>query len=105
MLCLTLLYLIGYSDIFSVEYNVARADAQTSAVHTPPPPVLDRVAYDKKTRCNYNFDWFDYFDFAQHGYTHHKKPSADNFIELSASKKNAVAGTSTISKSWRTFAV
>ncbi|MDO8518332.1 MAG: hypothetical protein Q7S26_03525 [bacterium] len=46
-LCTALVYLIGYSDVFSMEYNVAQAGVQADT-HASPPPTLDRAAYDRK---------------------------------------------------------
>jgi len=45
-LCSGLVYLLGYSHIFSIEYNVALAEAQTGV--NAPHPTLDKVAYDAK---------------------------------------------------------
>lgn len=49
VLCTALVYLVGYSTVFSMEYNVAHTDVQASTARALlPPPTLDTVAYDRK---------------------------------------------------------
>lgn len=51
-LCLFLVYVIGFSNFKALEYNKADAEALASTTKAaqakPAPPVLDKVAYDKK---------------------------------------------------------
>jgi hypothetical protein len=61
VLCLVLLYIVGFVDIRSVEYNRAEAKNATStlaakvAALIKPVPVLDKVAYDKKMLALANY--------------------------------------------------